>query len=304
MIAGRYFYVAKFLFLRFRHPTDQSLHDSDLGIEEGATVTKPKPIDFCETFLHNEIAKNTENNILPSESAVAERLLARRIEMAPVYAELHRKLWPDERAIRVFLGVVLSTTFWDPGAIAEARADRARLEAVNAEIAETADALAQLLRQREELHDRSGFSSNTEYHPLNLIDRAGEAIYLYTSYVRDPLRATRTYDLKYWPKIADCIDVLARDAEKAEIEAGDDITEAATSASRKGLADSLKAIFAGIESRREGLPILLPLDFTLSDASFAAVINCSLDLDADAGVGAEFVKNVRQRERARIGRNH
>lgn len=266
-------------------------------------MTTLEPTDFCETFLRSEIAYNTGNNILPSESAVAERLLARRLEMAPVYAELHRKLSPDERAIRVFLSVILSATFWDPEAIAEARADRARLEAVNAEIAETADALARLLREREELHNRSGFSSNTEYHPLNLIDRAGDAIDLYTSYVRDPLKATRNYDLKYWPKIADCIDILARDAEEAEIEAGDDIPEAATSASRKGLADYLKAIFAGIESRREGLPILLPLDFTLSDASFAALINCSLDLDADAGVGADFVKNFRQRGRSRKGRD-
>ncbi|MEO8723346.1 MAG: hypothetical protein ABI395_07465 [Sphingobium sp.] len=264
-------------------------------------MTTFDPTDFCETFLRSEIASNTEKNILPSESAVAERLLARRLEMAPVYAELHRELSPDERAIRVFLGIILSATFWDPEAIAEARANRARLGVVNAEIAGTADALAQLLREREELHNHSGFYSHTEYHPLNLIDRAGEDIYLYKSYVRDSLKATRTYDLKYWPKIADCIEVLAHDAEEAEIEAGDDITEDATSASRKGLADYLKAILAGIESRREGLPILLPLDFTLSDASFAAVINCSLDLDADDGIGADFVKGFRQRQRLRKG---
>jgi hypothetical protein len=264
-------------------------------------MTKLNPVEFCEAFLRSEIADNAQNSILPSESAVAERLLARRLEMVPVYAELHRKLAPDERAIRVFLGVILSATFWDPDAIAEARAGRARLEAVNAEIAEKADALVRLLGEREELHNHSGFSSNTEYHPLNLIDRAGEDIHLYKSYVQEPLRATRTYGLKYWPKIADCIAILARDAEGAEIEASDDITEAATSASRKGLADYLKAIFAAIEGRREGVPILLPLDFTLSDASFAALINCSLDLDADNGVGGDFVKGVRQRERARKG---
>ena len=117
------------------------------------------------------------------------------------------------------------------------------------------------------------------------------------------MEATRTYDLKYWPKIADCLAVLASDAQEAKIEATDDITEAATSASRKGLSDYLKAIFAGIESRREGRPILLPLDFTLSDASFAALINCSLDLNANDGVGADFVKGVRQRERARNSAN-
>jgi hypothetical protein len=266
-------------------------------------MTTPDPVQFCEAFLRSEIVYNTENNILPSENAVAERLLARRLEMKPVYAELQKKLAPDERAIRVFLGVILSATFWDPGAIAETRAGRARLAEVNAEIAEKASALVSLLREREELHNESGFWSNTEYHPLNLIDRAGEDIYLYKSYVREPLSATRTFDLKYWPRIADCIAVLARDADEAEIEASDDITGAATSASRKGLADYAKAIFAGIESRREGIPILIPLDFTMSDASFAALINCSLDLGPDDGIGADFVKGVRQREQTRRGQN-
>ncbi|MEO8723403.1 MAG: hypothetical protein ABI395_07755 [Sphingobium sp.] len=49
------------------------------------------------------------------------------------------------------------------------------------------------------------------------------------------------------------------------------------------------------------LPIPLPLDFQLSDASFAALVNCSLNLGADERVGADFVKGVRQRERARKG---
>jgi len=119
--------------------------------------------------------------------------------------------------------------------------------------------------------------------------------------VRTPLTATRNYDLKRWPRIADCIPVLGRDAKEAEIEASDEITEAATNASRKGLADYLKAIFAAIETRREGFSILLPLDFKLSDASFAALVNFSLDLGADNGVGADFVKGVRERERARKG---
>ena len=48
-------------------------------------------------------------------------------------------------------------------------------------------------------------------------------------------------------------------------------------------------------------PLLLPLDFQLSDASFAALANCSLNLGTDVAGGADFVKGVRQRERARKG---
>lgn len=262
-------------------------------------MTTLNPTEICEAFLRSEIDENRKSNILESEVVVAERLLDRRLEMVPVYAELHSKLAPDERAIRVFLGVILSAAFWSPEAIAEARAGRQRLEKVNAKIAHTADALARLLSEREELHNESGFYSNTVYHPLKLIDQAGEANHLYKSWVRKELKALPSFELKYWPHIQDCIAVLARDAAEAEIDASDEITEAATSATRKGLADYLKAIFVAIDSRREGLPILIPLDFTLSDAALATLINCSLDLDPDDCVGAEFVKGVRQRERAR-----
>lgn len=77
-------------------------------------MTTLDPIEFCEAFLRSEIADNTQNNILPSESAVAERLLARRLEMTPVYAELHKKLSPNERAIRVFLGIILRQSSGTP----------------------------------------------------------------------------------------------------------------------------------------------------------------------------------------------
>jgi len=64
-------------------------------------MTTPSPIEFCEGFLRREIAENTDKKSSPVR--ISLRLLARGLEMIPVYAELHRKLSPDERAIRVFL---------------------------------------------------------------------------------------------------------------------------------------------------------------------------------------------------------
>jgi hypothetical protein len=47
--------------------------------KRGGQMTKLDPTEFCEAILRSEIAYNTENNVVPSESAVAERLLGRRI---------------------------------------------------------------------------------------------------------------------------------------------------------------------------------------------------------------------------------
>jgi hypothetical protein len=65
-------------------------------------------------------------------------------------------------ALQVFLGLVLSTAaFWNPEKIREARAARSDLSSVNRQIARKAAELATLLEQRSDLHDTSGFSSDT-----------------------------------------------------------------------------------------------------------------------------------------------
>lgn len=266
-------------------------------------MTTLETTNLCETILRNEIAYNDEHECLESESAVARRLLARRLEMEPAYAELHKKLGHLEYDLKVFLGLILSTAaFWNQDANAQARTDRARFKAVNAEIADAAALVAQLLTERDTLHNHSGFYSNTHYHPLKVVDAAADGNYLFKSHLKQPLAALRgQFDLKYWPSLSEVMRVIARDAAMATIEASDEVTEAATSGPRKGLADVVKAIFAGIETRQAGLPILLPLDFRLTDATLATLLNCMLDLDADEIVGADFVKGVRQRERMRGG---
>ena len=53
-------------------------------------MTIPGATDLCEAILRDEIAYNDEHERLKSESTVARRLLARRLEMAHAYAELHK----------------------------------------------------------------------------------------------------------------------------------------------------------------------------------------------------------------------
>jgi hypothetical protein len=264
-------------------------------------VTKPDPTKLCEAILHAEIAHNEEHDCLVSETAVARRLLARSLEMAPAYAELHTKLGHLECGLKVFLGLILSIAgFWNRNANAQARADRRRLKAVNAEIANAAALVAQLLTERDTLHNHSGFYSSTHYHTLEVIDAAADHNYLFRTYLREPLGALRgQFDLKYWPSLSDVMRVIALDADAAIIEASDEITKAATSGPRNGLADVARAIFAAIEERKSGNPVQLPPHFRLTDCTLATFLNCMLDLDADEIVGADFVKGVRQRERRR-----
>lgn len=83
------------------------------------------PQRVCEDFLRNEIRYNSEHHILPSESAVADRLLDRGIEMKHVYEELHGKLHLHPTALSLLLGLVLSAAaFWSPEKIQSARTAR------------------------------------------------------------------------------------------------------------------------------------------------------------------------------------
>ena len=77
---------------------------------------------ICESLLVEEKRYNAEHHLLPSESAVADRLLGRGLEMTPVYEELHSKLHQHPQALRTFLGLVLTAAaFWNPEEIVEAR---------------------------------------------------------------------------------------------------------------------------------------------------------------------------------------
>ncbi len=222
-------------------------------------VTKD-PCDICEAVIHAEQAYNREHNICPGKNAVADRLLRRRAEMQGAYVELYQKLGANPVGLKVFFDLLLATAdHWNPEQNAEARAARERLEAVNDEIWKAAGVLARLLRERDHLHNRSGFHSTTFYHPLDLIEESAAQNYLHTSYVKEQLvRLRGRYDLKYWPSIEDCISALARDAREAKVEASDPFTDAATRGVRNSRADFLRALFVAIEENSDKVHGFLP----------------------------------------------
>lgn len=265
-------------------------------------MSSPQPtnaLQACENILIEGKRYNVEHDILPSENAVADRLLARGVELKDAYGELYEKLHPHPPALKVFLDLLLSTAaFWSPEKIAQARVERDELAGVNQQIARKAEELAELLERRTDLNNTSGFSSETHYHVCDVIEAASERNYLFKSWVKERLDALRgQFDLKYWPSLDQFARELAADAESASMEPTDPLTAAATGASRPSRADFFKALLAAIEENSARNHGLLPKNFKLTDGTLASLANCALDLEPDELADSTYVKRIRQRER-------
>lgn len=258
------------------------------------------PQQVCESILVEGQRYNIEHDILPSENAVADRLLARSVELKDAYRELHEKLHPHPPALKVFMEILLSTAaFWSPEKIAQARVERDELTKVNRQIARKAEELAELLERRTDLHDTSGFSSETHYHVCDVIEAASEHNYLFRTWLKERLDALRgQFDLKYWPSLDQVVRELAADANSAGMEPTNPLTAAATVASRPSRADFFKALFAAIEENSARNHGQLPKDFKLTDGALASLANCALDLEPDELADSAYVKRLRQRERS------
>ncbi|WP_228893964.1 hypothetical protein [Pseudoduganella aquatica] len=256
---------------------------------------------ICEQILLDEKQYNINNHILPSETVIVDRLLGRGLELKDVYQELHGKLAHHPGALQTFLGQVLTTAaFWNPEKIREARSARDDLEETNRKIASKAAELADLFQRRKNLHNTSGFTSDTHYHVCEVLKAAAGDNHLFTSRVQKRFEELHTqFDLKYWPTLSDFMHELASDADAAAPEASDPLTEVATSARRSSLGDFFKALFVAISENSARNHGRLPDDFRLTDATLATIVNCALDLGPEELVDSIYVKGLRQRERGR-----
>lgn len=259
--------------------------------------------NVCETILQESIRYNLEHEILPSENVVARRLLDRSEELIEAYQEVYDKLHHRPHAVKQFLGMLLSVqAFWSPEKIAHARTDRDALVEINQKIQGHARELADLLEERTRLHNTSGFSSRTLHHIRDVIDAAYKENWHYRTFLREPLEhLAGQFDLKYWPELSKIMLAIANDAEHAELEATDPLTEAATLSKRPSTSDQVLALLAYIEECRGNHDGALPYGFQLSDRSMASLLNVVFDVPVDKLLTAEYVKGRRQRARDLAG---
>jgi hypothetical protein len=73
-----------------------------------ASSDSPTPQRACEVVLLEAKRYNIEHDCAFSEVVVADRLLARSLELAEAYEELHCKLYAHPPALKVFLDLVLN----------------------------------------------------------------------------------------------------------------------------------------------------------------------------------------------------
>lgn len=256
----------------------------------------PSPTQICERILTDEKRDLQERGICPSEVAIVDRMLCRTPELEKTYQELHGKLHVKQYALDELLRLVLSTSaYWSPEDIIEARNARKRLKNVNVQISAKAAELAGLLDERNELHNSSGFSTNTHYHIGKIIENAAQNNGFFRSWLKQPLKNLRSqYGLKYWPSLSEIVREIASDAERnSEIEANDPITAASTSAPRPSRADFVRGLLAEIEDRYVENGGQLPNGFKVSDDGIASLVNVVLDLEPERMTDAPYIKRLR-----------
>ncbi|MEA9705249.1 hypothetical protein [Xanthomonas campestris] len=254
----------------------------------------------CEDHLREQIATNEQARIAFSETKVAQRLLSRSADLRPLYEEVERSLGFHGLEWKVFLDccVLATGAYWTPDKNLEDRTSRKRLEKVNAEIGALSAQLADFLAERDDLFNRSPFSCDTLYHPLEVMDRANKSNGLYQSFLKQELEnLAARFEFKYWGSLAEMVRVIGQDAEEAEVTADDVRTAAMSESTRPSKADFIRALHSGVSDNQHSGMGGLRRSFRLSDSAAATLANVILDLPPEKMVGAQDAKNVRHRDR-------
>jgi len=249
---------------------------------------------FFESALRQKIAYNTENRIAPSESALANRMLNRGLELKGLYVEAYEATTVDlERHIFLNCCALDIGLCWTEADGRQAREDKKRLSELNAEIAKRADELADLMQRRTAINERGSFLTNHTIHILDVLDEAGQSNGLFRHSLHEPLDQLRgRFDFKYWPKLDEIVRAIGVDASQVKVEAMDPLTAAMCESTRPSRADVVRAIQASIEAnKRSGLGSL-PKRFKLSNDALASLANVLLDLPAEKLLDARDVKNI------------
>lgn len=251
-------------------------------------------IAACETLIQERELQNDSSGREHCENVIARRLLARRDQLADAYTELYFTFRSDAH-LRTFFGLVLSAAApWGDGLEPEFVAQRAELTEVNRRIAETADALAELLDRRETFRGKPGdFADNTFFNIAELIAAAAHDRDLYQYHLEESLTALRTrYDWKYWPSLGDVLRTLATDAEAAQGPMEVAVEEGQPAFARRAVERFSNILFESM-SLAMTTPAALPEDFNLSDATFAAIANSALGLAPDDRLRATEIRDLR-----------
>lgn len=261
-------------------------------------------IEANERVLRNvaEFNRKHDPELTPRQTRLIEALMKRRGELQHVYLEVYAQLDGDVLLERFWAAPLACGAYWQRSAIHEKRSQEVALRRANDGVAKHAEALAKCLRERSEIENRSGFTTDTCYHILDVVQQAGQSNGHFRSYVSEPLNELRDqYGLKYWPGIDECLEVIASDAGAARISPINSLLAVATHSSRSSLADFARVLILGLDEAAGSLSNGFPKHFRLTNESMATLINVLADPAPEEPIDGAYVKNLRHRARKRGG---
>lgn len=246
-------------------------------------------LQLAERHLTNERAYNASNSILPSENQVIDRLLSDRLEMAGVWEEMLKTSRSEDVFLAAIRKIVSVSAFYHPE---KTKSSRESLRIANEQVTDIqkkAKELATLLKRHIALASRESIQTGVREHPAEYFDHWGcfsPDGNLYANHLREQLDYLRySYDSKYWPTFADCLESLAEMCAEP-VQSIDHTMAFATSAREASRGDFVRSIER----------ILQEFSIHLSIKSMTSMMNCALGLVDDA-VDIEWMKKTRQRIR-------
>lgn len=273
--------------------------------------------DKVSEFLEEERRYNEEHDIWPSHNKIIDRLLACGESLEAVWSEILKKapnyqprgtIWPCWKFM--VQAIFEIPAGWSPEKINDARDALRRIADLNADIADKARDLAELMRRRNNLAERYGISLPEDDDPMDLMGRAAflteqmnPQLYIHMGYKFEyeilpklaPVRGR--YDWKYWPHTVGLIEAIAEVQDIDEPVSTDRHTAAALERQKPSVRDFMRAF----DSHWAEVQDFCSTGFELSAASYAALVNAVLGIE---GVAPEDVRNHRSRERSRKRLEH
>jgi len=258
-------------------------------------VLKNNTVESIKQSLSYRKADNLDKKMLSSENLVIDKLLCRFDEIEFFCQQLNEKFNFMERysVLDCLLGILAITK---PCDLQKSREDKRSLQELNKKIAKQAFELAELIEKRSELNNCTQMSSNTYYSISDVINDAAQDNYLFQSHPKEKFNHLfYQYDSKYWPDIAQVVDAIAIDADCADIEASDSITEAGTKSKRSSVVDTIRAFFTALKNYENRHPNLLVKVFNISNQGITSLFNVGLALGPDDIISDDQFKTSKSR---------
>lgn len=254
-------------------------------------------------FLLAEKSYLQDRSITPSVVTVIDRLLNCGDSLEDAYQELieragtrHPRDMSIERWQLALLTFVETAAWWHPAAVMKTRKAMDRVAQLNADIAEKARDLADLIREREELAAHHGVENPGNPLAYELLEPAAEISshttgYLYREWIEESISPlVERFDWKYWPTAADLLDALA---EMQDVEPVAPMHDAVES-SRE---ESWTAFARILEAKLQDLSHYPGITVHLSASAYAALIDALLGLDGK--IEPKNIDAFRSREKNR-----